>query len=109
MAETKKFLGSRIQEVRKSLGLKQSHVAEMVGIDSKHMSKIECGRCYPSFDLLDKIASVLKVAPCEFLRVEHLRDKETLIIEINNLLINSDAEQLKIGYKILKELLHQKS
>ena len=58
MYDTKKYLGARIQEIRKLNGLKQSELAELLDIDPKHMSKIECGRCFPSFELLDKIATI---------------------------------------------------
>ena len=105
MTNTKQYLGARIQELRKRRGLKQSELAEKIGIDSKHMSKLECGRSYPSFDLLDKIAHSLETTPSELLDVEHLIDKEGLIEGIVNMLKNSDEERIRRAYKILREIL----
>lgn len=104
MNNTKKFLGARIQEIRKKSGMKQSQMAEIIGIDSKHLSKIECGYSYPSFDLLDKIASVLNVDLCEILSLDHLKNKEELLKEIGSLLKNQDIEKVKIAYRIIKNL-----
>jgi transcriptional regulator with XRE-family HTH domain len=107
MMETKKFLGARIQEIRKHYNLKQSQLAEIVCIDSKHMSKIECGRCYPSFELLDKIARALNVTPAEFLKIEHLQEKKTLLKEMNDLLDKADEEKVRICYKLIKDILSE--
>lgn len=105
MQDTKKFLGARIQELRKVKNLKQSELAELLDIDSKHISKIECGRCFPSFELLDRIAGVFKVEPYELLQNNHLKPKDEIIKEINVILENSAPEKLKNIYITLKNLL----
>lgn len=102
MKETKKFLGERIKELRKKIGLKQSELAELVDIDSKHMSKIECGRCYPSFDLFDKITNKLGVSPSEILFIEHLETKEILTLRINEMIAKSDLQKVRQIYQIAK-------
>lgn len=66
MQDTKKFIGARIREIRKQKGLKQSELEELIDIDPKHMSKLECGRCFPSFDLLGKIAQKLDKSVADF-------------------------------------------
>ena len=105
MENTKQFLGARIQEIRKKKGIKQAELAELVDIDSKHMSKIECGRCYPSFEVLDRIANKLNVPVSYFLEVDHLKPKEGLIDIIIEKLENADEEKLHTAYKILREIL----
>jgi len=105
MSSTKKYLGARIQEIRKSQGLKQAELAELAGIDPKHMSKIECGRCYPSFELLDKIAVELNTPVSDFLSTEHLQSRETLTKHIIEKLNNTSNEKFRIAYKILSEIL----
>ena len=105
MNDTRKYLGKRIQEIRKQKGLKQSELAEIVGIDSKHMSKIECGRCFPSFDLLDKIAFKLGRPVCDFMENEHLHDKKELMNLIIQKLESAPEEKFYSVYKILKEIL----
>ena len=105
MNNTRKFLGPRIQELRKQRGLKQSELAELVGIDSKHMSKLECGYCFPSFELLDKIADALNKPVGEFVNVEHLQDRETLQKKIIEKITNASDEKFRSAYKILNEIL----
>ncbi len=105
MYDTKKYLGARIQEIRKIQGLKQTELAELVGIDSKHMSKIECGRCYPSFELLDKIALALNKSAADLLETEHLRSRTELMSVIIERLQNCNDEKFKCAYKVLKEIL----
>ena len=105
MTETKKYLGRRLQELRKRSGLKQSELAEMLEIDAKHMSKLECGRSYPSFDLLDKIATVLNTTPAELLDTDHLCEKTELIARMESLLSSASEEGVRRAYKIIKEIL----
>ena len=105
MADAKKYLGKRIQEIRKKNGLKQSELAEIVEIDPKHMSKIECGRCFPSFELLDNIAQKLNTPVSDFLETEHLQSRKDLLDFITSKLENSSDDKLHIAYKILKEIL----
>ena len=105
MQDTKKYLGARIQEFRKQKNLKQSELAEILNIDSKHISKIECGRCFPSFELLDKMAGVFDVEPYELLQNYHLKPKNELISEINKILEESNPDKLKNIYITLKNLV----
>ncbi len=104
MQDTKKYLGARIQELRKQQGLKQSELAELVDIDAKHMSKIECGRCFPSFELLDKIAFKLNTPISKFLETEHLHNRQELIANIIENLNKCSEEKFKLAYRIIKEL-----
>jgi len=76
MQNTKKSLGARIQEIRKRHKFTQAELAEILDIDPKHMSKIECGNHFPSFELLDKIALALNTPIVEFFYNEHLQDRQ---------------------------------
>lgn len=105
MGSTKQFLGARIQEIRKQKGIKQAELAELIDIDSKHMSKIECGRCYPSFEVLDRISEKLNVPVSFFLETEHLKSKDELIKIITEKLQVSEIDKIQTAYKILKEIL----
>ena len=105
MENIKEYLGQRIQEIRKRRGLKQAELAELLDIDSKHMSKIECGRSYPSFELLDKISKVLNTTAATLLDTEHLCPREVLLGKIHDLLQNAPEDAVRRAYKILKEIL----
>ncbi len=102
MQNTKKYLGARIQEIRKLKGLKQNEFAELVGIDSKHMSKIECGRCFPSFELLDKIAQSLNTPVALFLENDHLEDREILTQKLISDLQKMSDEKFRQIYRIVQ-------
>ena len=105
MNSTKYFLGLRIKEIRTHLNIKQAQLSEMVGIEPNHISKIECGRCFPSFELLDKIATALNTPIIEFFSNEHLQNREKLTEEIITKIKNAPDEKFHSVYKILKELL----
>ena len=105
MRNTKYFLGSRIKELRKRANIKQAKLAELADTDSNHISKIECGRCFPSFELLDKIAIALNVPIVEFFYNEHLQNRDKLIDEITEKLKNAPNEKFYSVYRILKEIL----
>ncbi len=105
MQDTKKYLGKRIKEIREKIGLKQTQLAELTGIDPKHVSKIECGRCFPSFDLMDRIAKALEVEPMALLDNEHFKNKDEIISEIVDLMKHANINKVRSCYKILKEIL----
>ena len=102
MHDTKKYLGARIQEIRKLQGLKQTELAELVGIDSKHMSKIECGRCYPSFELLDKIALKLNKPVSSFLNSEHLESRADLTEKVFRIIESLPEDKFRQVYRIIQ-------
>ncbi len=60
-AKLPKLLGKRIQKIRKKTGMSQEEVAHKIKISRAYMGYIEQGRNAPSLEVLQKIASVLKV------------------------------------------------
>ena len=54
---------TKVKLRRLQRGLRQWDVARQVGIGESHLSKIETGRVQPPSELLEKIATVLDVAP----------------------------------------------
>ena len=59
--KTRDKVGKKIQRFRKSVGLSQEEFAHQVGISRTHAGHIEQGRKFPSLEVLEKIAKVLKV------------------------------------------------
>lgn len=55
----KTAIGNRIRELRKSKGYTQAQLAEYVGIHEKHISRLESGKYFPSFESMIKIFKVL--------------------------------------------------
>ncbi len=105
MSKTKIYLGARIQELRKQAGLKQSELAEVLDVDPKYISKIECGRCFPSFDLLDRIAETLHRPIVEFLDTEHLQARNIIQNKIIEKIKKLSDEKFRMVYRILNEIL----
>lgn len=60
-AKMPKFLGKKIQRIRKELKLTQEELAEKVNISRAYMGYIEQGRNTPSLGVLQKIAKSLGV------------------------------------------------
>lgn len=105
MSDTKAYLGARIQEIRKLQGLKQAELAELLDIDPKHMSKIECGRCFPSFELLDKIAAQLNRPVAWFLDLEHLENREVLTEKLIQQLRSMPEDKFRQVYRIVQTFI----
>lgn len=102
--DNKKLLGRRIRELRKRRGLKQEQLAELVGLEPTSISNIENGYNYPSFQNLEKIASVLNSTFIEIFKFEHQAQQEDLLREINEILKNN-PEKTRDFYKIVKALV----
>ena len=105
MQSSKEYLGSRIKELRVKAKLTQAQLAENVGIDPKHLSRIEGGKNYPSLDTLEKLAYSLNIQIGDLFEVSHLQDKESLINEISNILKDSDIKDVKIVYRLTKDII----
>ncbi len=105
MTLTKSTLGIRIQELRKQHRMTQAELAEIIGIDEKHMSKIECGRHFPSLELLSKIADTLGKPVEDFFVVAHLQNRDELIERLVGKLQKLPNEKFRVLYRILDEIM----
>lgn len=61
--------GLRVLELRQELGLSQEAFALRSGIARSYMSRIECGRAEPKFEVLEKLSSALGVPVCSLYEV----------------------------------------
>ena len=78
----------------------QEKLAELIGIDTRNLIKIENGETFPRVQTLEKLLEVLKIAPYEIFRNEHLDNPEILRNKIIQKLENDD-ELVKLIYKML--------
>lgn len=104
MVSKKQLLGMRIKEFREKRKFTQDKLAEIVGIDPKHLSRIENGRNYPSFETLEKILDSLEISYEDIFKYSHFLDKKFLIENIEKKLSTLDNEKLKFIYKMINEL-----
>jgi len=96
----KERIGKNISKYRKLNNLKQSKLAELVNISVKHQSRIETGINFPSADLLEKYADVLKIDVSELLNIESIDTSGNLKMKIYDKLNTATQEQIELLYKI---------
>ena len=91
-------LGMRIKELRLSNNLTQEKLAELVGMERTNITRIEAGKHFPNAEYLEKFANIVNVLPNELFYIQHLKNKEELIKEINNILLTYNLEKIKFIY-----------
>ena len=105
MTELNAF-GSRIKELRTLRKLTQEQLAEKCEINSKYLSRIEMGYSFPSFEILNKICSVLHVEMADLFNFAHnSKTAGQLRKEIRGMVEQADGEKLQLAYKTLKAIL----
>lgn len=57
-----KIFGKKLRELRKVKGYTQQVLAELIDIDEKHLSRLENGKYFPTYQTLSKILNVLGVS-----------------------------------------------
>lgn len=105
MAELKKLLGRRIQELRKANNLKQEELAEIINIATRNLSNIETGRCFPSPENIEKLANALNCKIKDLFDFDHQQDDVDLYDEITSRIKTIPRDRLQDIYKITKSLL----
>lgn len=105
MRTTKELLGARIKELRKAKRLSQDQLSEKINIDPKHLSRIEVGKSYPSFNTLAKIAKALGIELKDFFEFMHGVKGKELIENISKLLKEADEDKLRLILKIIRSIV----
>ena len=104
MTTKKELLGMRIKEFRENRKFTQDKLTEMIGIDPKHLSRIENGRNYPSFETLEKILDSLNVSYEDIFNYSHFITKDDMIEQINAKLSRLNDEKLTFIFKMVNEI-----
>ena len=94
-------VGKRIKELREARNLKQVELAELIDMEATNLSKLEKGVHLPKEDNLNKITSALNVGIKELFDFGHLKSREELVSDINNLFEQSTLEEIQFFHKIL--------
>lgn len=101
--EFKKYLGTRIKELRTKKELTQEELAEKIGVGERNLSKIECGEIFLKLKTLIGLLGSLEVEPKEIFDFSLLQDdailKETLIQAIKE-----DKVDVKLLYRIYRSI-----
>ncbi len=105
MKLTVKF-GKRLKELRKKANLSQQELAELVGMESlNNISKLETGEQLPKKENLEKLCKVLKVEAKDLFDFGHIKSKEELIEDMNNIFKTSSLKELQLYNKIINAYL----
>ena len=100
----KKQFGLRLKELRLSRGLTQFELAESVDMHEKHISRIESGVYFPSFDNFLRIMDVLQLEwkdfefQTEYSEINSLKNKAFKIIQ------RASDKDLKVMVAVLEQL-----
>lgn len=99
---TKVLFGKRIQEIRKRQNFSQEQVAEKAGISSNYLSRIECGKENPTFDMLIKLSEALAAELCEMFDFGHNVNAGKLREVIKIFSQKADEQTLRRVYQMIK-------
>src|SRR5574344_1335539 len=99
MGKIKKLFGRKIKEYRKEHGFTQAQLAELVNVDDKHISCIESGKNFPSPDLIERLATALKIEPKDLFEFYYLQDETDLKSDIIKMLDELKAEDIALAHK----------
>ncbi|MDR0540207.1 MAG: helix-turn-helix domain-containing protein [Spirochaetaceae bacterium] len=73
MTNIKKLLGANIRNYRLEQGLTQEKLAEMAKTATNYLGLIECGKKFPSADMIERIAGALGRDTVELFALSPLR------------------------------------
>jgi len=105
----KQELGQKIKRMRINRGLTQEQLAEKVDVSQRTMSGIEIGENFVTAETLDKIIAALNTTPDELFSLNHLKDSEALLSEIQNdiKLVSQNPKKLEILYNLVKAIIKE--
>lgn len=99
-----KLINSNIKELRTKYGLTQEEFADKIGLSIQGLSNIERNRYQPTSDTIDKICTSFKISPLELLLTKS-KTHDTLIKNINALLLQCSTQKLNQIFEIIRTLL----
>ena len=108
----KQIFVQNLKEFRKKEGLSQMKLAEYCDTATSYIGDIEIGRRFPSIDMIEKIAYVLRIEPYLFFRSKtengSLSDNESLFPRLPNSMKKQINIQIKTQIdKSTTELLNE--
>ncbi len=101
----RELLGSRIRQLRKKVGLSQEKFAELIGIDPNSVSRIECGKHYPSLDTIEKISLIFKVEMRDLFLFSNKETAEEMRAFLIQTASNVGVEKLREMVRAVKKIV----
>jgi transcriptional regulator with XRE-family HTH domain len=104
----KQIFIQNLKEFRKKEGLSQMKLAEYCNTAHSYIGEIEAGRKFPSMDLIEKIALILKIEPYLFFKSRTGNSTLTEIEKANSKMPFSAKKQLQKQVKAhIKKQINQ--
>jgi transcriptional regulator with XRE-family HTH domain len=88
-----------LREFRRKEGISQMKLAEYCDTAPSYIGDIEIGRRFPSIDMIEKIAGVLRIEPYNFFKTKTEQSYNTDTENLFPLLPNSMKKQIKTQIK----------
>ena len=104
MPDAKTLLGRRIRDLRVQRRLSQEKLGEMSQVSGKYLGEIERGQANLTIDIAERLSIALEVEMVDLFDYGHEMGNERLKEEINSLIHESSAEDLKRIFRMLKSL-----
>ena len=105
MINVRKQTGIKIKSFRLSMGMSQEQFAEKIGINAQQLSRIECGKSYLTYKVLELLCDKFDKEPQYFFTYrEILPAKNDLdrINTINKIISELDSEKIACIEKIVR-------
>ena len=100
------LFGQLLRATRKDRHVSLGKLAEKVDIGVKHLGRIERGEKVPSFELIIALAKELNTSPATFFHFEDANaDSKFLAQQLQTLLTQRDAKQLRKAFRVLQATL----
>ena len=91
----KQIFVQNLKEFRKKEGLSQMKLAEYCGTAHSYIGEIEVGRKFPSMELIEKIAKILRIEPYLFFKSSTGNSALAEIEQANTRMAHSSKKQLQ--------------
>lgn len=104
---SKKDFGKKLQKIRKSRGLTQAKLGELTGLSEKHISRIESGAYFPTYDTLNKLLKALNASVEDVgLDIERAIPNDNPYYLKSLQILNSveDAQEYKLYYDTMRQM-----
>jgi len=92
-----------LRKCRRERGISQAELAEKCGTSTSYIGQIEIGNRFPSLDLIEKLAGVLKIRPHLLFFIESDNDEDEKIIKKKKDTI-SDAKKEEITKRLTEAI-----
>ena len=102
---TLRLFGRRLKELRTKNKITQEKLAEIIGVEQQQICRIEKGGCFTTIDNLERLSKALTVPVDELFNFSHQKETDVLLSELHELLKEASAEQIKMIYRIVNDIL----